>query len=199
MIVSGMIGWLTYFLGREKSQLIKLTKQNLCSKLIGEQRQHKKPIKQAKEAFLSSELPDSTLAKIAPVGIFYTSDTGYCLYVNERWCEIAGISAQEALGEGWSVAIHPEDRSRVFAEWSDSITLNLPFKAEYRFKHPDGRTIWVMGQAMAQRDDRGKVKGYVGTLTDITSVISLRHSLPHHPNCPTIRVLKPILRFERQV
>ncbi len=182
MIVSGMIGWLTYFLGREKSQLIKLTKQNLRSKLIGEQRQHKKPIKQAKEAFLSSELPDSTLAKIAPVGIFYTSDTGYCLYVNERWCEIAGISAQEALGEGWSVAIHPEDRSRVFAEWSDSITLNLPFKAEYRFKHPDGRTIWVMGQAMAQRDDRGKVKGYVGTLTDITSRKQMEEKLKQTRN-----------------
>ncbi len=54
-------------------------------------------------------------------------------------------------------------------EWSRSVTQNLSFKAEYRFLRPDGKKTWVLGQAMAERDDRGQVKGYVGTVTDISS------------------------------
>ena len=33
-----------------------------------------------------------TLTEVSPVGIFYTDAFGDCLYVNERWCEIAGIT-----------------------------------------------------------------------------------------------------------
>ncbi len=142
--------------------------QAVIERIRDQEIKYKTKINQAQEALLSSERRYSTLAKIAPVGIFHTSATGHCLYVNERWCEIAGMTPIEALGEGWSAAIHPEDRERVFTEWYRSAALNLPFQAEYRFQRPDGRKTWVLGQAMAEMDDSGNLKGYVGTITDIT-------------------------------
>jgi len=70
----------------------------------------------AEAALRQSERLFHTLAQVAPVGIFRTDARGDCLYVNERWCEIAGIAADAALGQGWARALHPEDRDQVFAE-----------------------------------------------------------------------------------
>jgi diguanylate cyclase (GGDEF)-like protein/PAS domain S-box-containing protein len=111
-----------------------------------------------------------TLAKVAPVGIFHTDPKGQCEYVNERWCEITGLSAEEAKGEGWTQAIYSEDKDHVFSEWHKTALLERPFAMQYRFQSPDGHIHWVVGQAEAERDATGTVLGYVGTVTDISSL-----------------------------
>ena len=119
------------------------------------------------------ELQDSqklfrTLAAAAPVGIIRTDAAGNCVYVNERWCEIAGITQEEARGEGWAGPIHPDDRIRVLEEWYQAAKEGSPFRSEYRFGRPDSGVRWVIGQAAPERGKDGEVPGYVGTITDIT-------------------------------
>ncbi len=109
------------------------------------------------------------LAEVAPVGIFHTNPGGECTYVSERWCALAGLTAQEALGSGWLDAIHPDDRAAILAEWTAAVGEDRPFAAEYRFLHRDGTIIWVFGQALAERDAHGKAVSYVGTVTDISA------------------------------
>ncbi|MEG4802488.1 PAS domain S-box protein [Microcoleus sp. ARI1-B5] len=110
-----------------------------------------------------------TLTEVSPVGIFYTDASGDCLYVNERWCEIAGITCDEALGKGWVQSIHADDRQRVFAQWARATQEKLPFKSEYRFQDIDNAQVrWVVGQAVGQIGENGEIKSYVGTITDIT-------------------------------
>jgi PAS domain S-box-containing protein len=109
-----------------------------------------------------------TLARLSPVGIFRTDAEGNCLYVNRRWCEIAGLTPEEARGEGWSRGLHPEDREWVATEWYDAAKKNRPFHSEYRFQSSDGVTTWVIGDARAVRGPAGQLLGYVGTITDIT-------------------------------
>lgn len=110
-----------------------------------------------------------TLTEVSPVGIFYTDDSGDCLYVNERWCQITGISCEKAFGQGWVESIHPDDRDRIFAEWYRAAQEKLPFKSEYRFQHLSNDQVrWVFGQAVGKIGENGEVKGYVGTITDIT-------------------------------
>jgi len=121
----------------------------------------------AREARRSRERYDA-LSEIAPVGIFHTDAGGDCLWVNSLWCDLAGLSPAEASGKGWSMAIHPEDRKRVFEEWYRAAQKGDIFRSEYRFIRPDGRETWVLGQAKAERDEAGRVRGYVGTITDIT-------------------------------
>ena len=48
-----------------------------------------------------------TLADNSPVGIFQTDAEGLYLYVNRRWCEIAGLKPEQAYGAGWANALHP--------------------------------------------------------------------------------------------
>lgn len=110
----------------------------------------------------------ASLAAAAPVGIFRTDAQGNCLYVNERWCKMAGLTSQTALKSGWIAAIHPDDQNQVLLEWYNATRENRPFQLEYRLQQPDGAITWVFGQAVAELDTTGKITGYVGTITDIT-------------------------------
>ncbi|MDP9120800.1 MAG: MEKHLA domain-containing protein [Acidobacteriota bacterium] len=124
--------------------------------------------KEAEAALRASELRFRTLTAHAPVGIFTTDRDGNCLFVNERWCEIAGLSPEEARGQGWTRALHPDDRERIFHAWYTAAEAGRPFAEEYRFRTPEGRVRWLQGNAIALCNDAGQAGGYIGTLTDIT-------------------------------
>jgi PAS domain S-box-containing protein len=124
--------------------------------------------REAKERVRRSERRYHTLVHASPVGIFHTDAQGECIYVNERWCEIAGLKAEEAYGAGWARGLHPKDRERIATEWYAAVREHRLFKSVYRFLCPDGRIIWVYGQAAGEESETGEIIGYVGTVTDIT-------------------------------
>jgi PAS domain S-box-containing protein len=126
--------------------------------------------KLAEKALRDSERRMETLLEIAPVGIFRNDTAGNCFYVNDRCCEIIGLPRAECLGLDAIGGLHPDDRERVFAQWLQAVENNAPFRSEYRFLHRDGTIRWVIGQAIAETDDDGRVVGYIGTATDITAL-----------------------------
>ncbi|MEH2248424.1 PAS domain S-box protein [Nostoc sp.] len=108
------------------------------------------------------------LAEASPVCIFYADIDGNCFYFNQRCTQITGLSLQESLGKGWINALHPEDRDRVLSLWYEAATGKVPSQSEYRFLHLDGAVVWVIAQALPEFGDYGEIKGYIGTITDIT-------------------------------
>ena len=121
-----------------------------------------------KQQLLESEERYQNLAKIAPVGIFRTDENGATAYVNPMWCRISGLSAAEAMGDGWLGAVDPDDRAKLSRGWQETIGLQRPSFADYRFLRPDGTVAWVMGQASPETDADNRIVGYVGTITNIT-------------------------------
>lgn len=128
---------------------------------ITERREMETALKKSQQRYL-------TLASASPVGIFQTDSKGHCLYVNQRWCEMTGLLPQDAIMEGWSQTLHPQDSERVMQEWYKAVQEHRPFSAEYRFQHADGTVVWVVGQTVADVDEEGKITGYVGSITDIS-------------------------------
>lgn len=124
--------------------------------------------KKAEEAIFESEKRYQTLTEVSPVGIFRTDATGYTTFVNSRWCEISGFTFQQASGDGWLDAVHPDDKKGLFESWNNATSNHEVFSSEYRFVKSDGRIVWVMGQAIMERNSENQVVGYVGTVTDIT-------------------------------
>ncbi|TAF05718.1 MAG: PAS domain S-box protein [Nostocales cyanobacterium] len=131
----------------------------------------------AEIALRESERKYQNMAKVSPVGLFRSDAEGDCLYVNERWCEMTGLTPEAAMGSGWVRAIHPEDREIINSEWYRSVQENSFFRAEYRFQLPDGRITWVFGQAVAEQIIDGEVITYVGTVTDITNLKQVESAL----------------------
>ena len=60
-----------------------------------------------------SERRYSTLASASPVAIFRFDSPLNCVYVNERWSELTGRSAESAMGRGWIESLHPDDRDLI--------------------------------------------------------------------------------------
>ncbi|MBE9226209.1 PAS domain S-box protein, partial [Phormidium sp. LEGE 05292] len=110
----------------------------------------------------------ASLTEAALVGIFRVDAEGNCIYVNNRYCEITGLTRETAFGKEWQKALHPEDRDLVMTECYQSVQENRPFQLEYRFLHPDGTVRWVYGQSVPERDTNGPIVGHVGNITDIT-------------------------------
>ncbi len=133
--------------------------------------------KKVDEALRRSLTMFEALATLSPVGIFHTDSAGEFLYVNQRLCDIAGISPTDALGRGWFRTLHVDDRDRISEKWRAAMRGRRPFRSEYRFVHPDGQTIWVLGQAVATRDTAGATTGYIGTVTDVTEQKQLERAL----------------------
>lgn len=125
--------------------------------------------KRGEAALRVSEERFRTLASHAPVGIFQSDANGDNVFVNESWCAMAGISAEQARGPGWLDALHPDDRERVAAGWSDAVRNKSDSNAEFRFLRPDGVVTWLQGNAVPLVNDRDESIGYIGTVSDITA------------------------------
>lgn len=122
----------------------------------------------AEEALRQSEERFRSLAAASPMGIFHTDPEGRCEYVNTKWQEITGRDLDENLGEGWTLAIHPDDRILVSTWWATCTREGREFSLEFRFQRPEGEIRWVQAQAGAIRDKAGAVTGFVGMAEDIT-------------------------------
>jgi diguanylate cyclase (GGDEF)-like protein/PAS domain S-box-containing protein len=114
-----------------------------------------------------------------PNGLYATDGEGACTFTNPRWQEIFGLSLEESLGSGWADTIHPEDRSAVFAEWTQAAEEAREFEMGFRLLRRDGSLINVHSQAKAFRDPAGVITGFLGFAQDVTSEVALRAELQH--------------------
>jgi PAS domain S-box-containing protein len=124
--------------------------------------------KAAEAALIQNEERFRTLTTMAPVGIYLTGPDGRCTYANARWLEMAGLTMDEAKGDGWLKGIHPDDRGLIREKWNEMVWSQGRWSLEYRFQGHDGTVTWVLGQAAELRDHWGNLVGYVGTNMDIS-------------------------------
>jgi PAS domain S-box-containing protein len=122
----------------------------------------------AEEALRKSEQRFQVLAENSPFGIFRTDSKGYTTYVNPRWCQLSGMSKEEAMGFGWLNVVHDDDKQKLSEVWNNATAVHDSSVAEYRFLRKDGSVTWVLGQAIPERDSNNNVVGYIGNIIDIT-------------------------------
>jgi PAS domain S-box-containing protein len=124
--------------------------------------------KQAEQLLREAEDKFRRLATQAPVGIFQTDSQGRCVFVNDLWSSIAGVSAEHALGDGWARFVHPEDRQKIVEEWQEATRHGRNLIKEFRFLNQETGVRWVIVSATTMLDIAGSVSGYVGTIVDVT-------------------------------
>ncbi|TMA67177.1 MAG: PAS domain S-box protein, partial [Deltaproteobacteria bacterium] len=109
------------------------------------------------------------LSAASPVGMFRTDTEGRSVYTNARWSEIAGVNGEEALGDGWQRAVHPDDRAAVTAGWMAAVREKREDEREFRMLTPRGEVRWVHVCTKPIVSEDGRVTGHVGTSEDITA------------------------------
>jgi PAS domain S-box-containing protein len=133
-----------------------------------ERRREGAGLRQSALQLAASEARFRTLSEAAPLGVYATDAQGACTYTNPRWQEIYGLTAQEALGDGWVRSLHPLDRDAVFAAWNNSAGTTEEFDLEFRILRPDGSVREVHSRARAVAGPSDETLGYVGSVEDVT-------------------------------
>ena len=128
-------------------------------------------LRESKDVLAVASARLQALIAAFPFGVFQTDNSGKCIYVSEKWCELTGLSPSNAHGDGWIVALHPDDRDVVFKEWDSAINSNKEFELKYRFLQKNGKIIWVQGKAVILKDSSGLPMGSIGGVLDISNEI----------------------------
>jgi PAS domain S-box-containing protein len=122
---------------------------------------------QSRRALEESDLRFRTLADTMPQMVWSTRPDGFHDYYNARWYDFTGTPPGSTDGEGWNDVFHPDDQARAWTRWRHSLATGDPYEIEYRLKHFDGTYRWVLGRALAIRDETGAITRWFGTCTDI--------------------------------
>jgi PAS domain S-box-containing protein len=111
-----------------------------------------------------------SLINCSPSGIFETDSRGKCVFVNDKWCTLTGLTRQQALGVGWKQAIHPEDREDHFRLLQKSLQTGEEIQIDCRVQTPTGVVTWVHGSAVALRSNKNEITGFLGSISDISTL-----------------------------
>ena len=61
---------------------------------------------------------------------------------------MTGLTIDEAIGDGWQRAIHPDDRAEVCERWRQLREADELFLEEYRVCRPDGVVRWMLAEGV---------------------------------------------------
>ena len=113
-----------------------------------------------------------SLAESSPLGIFQLDLEQRCNYVNDRWCEITGQQADQALGDGWRTCIR-RGGNRLGEPDADVDRYHDPGPG-IRLIREDGEARWCAMHFAPLTDDQGERIGSVGTIEDVTTTVDAR-------------------------
>ena len=85
-----------------------------------------------------------------------------------HWAHFTGQSFADYCGQGWLMAVHPDDRGYTQEAWQTARQQRQPYKIEHRLRRADGeyRHMVVRGVPVLEAD--GTIREWVGVDTDIT-------------------------------
>src|SRR5262249_23312294 len=110
------------------------------------------------------------LMTVTPAIVYTNQASDYaCTFVSENVSRIMGFSAWEMLEDKdfWTVRLHPDDARRVFKEMGPLVERGGG-AIEYRFRHLDGRYIWIQDTFLVIHYDQGRPLEIVGSCADIS-------------------------------
>ena len=102
-----------------------------------------------------------------PAIVWSSLPDGSNTYVNKRYVEYTGSSAEQTDGSGWEVVIHPEDLERHAGKWLEAVATGKPHENQVRFRRSDGQYRWHLDRGVPLRDEDGNIVKWYGVMTDI--------------------------------
>jgi PAS domain S-box-containing protein len=123
------------------------------------------------EALRDSEALFEATFNEAGVGIAHAATDGRLLRMNPRFCEILGYSRDELRNKRLQEVSDPRDVA------SDVVALREilggrpdPHRGETRWRHKDGRVVWVNITISLLRSTTGEPRSFITVIEDITPV-----------------------------
>jgi PAS domain S-box-containing protein len=101
--------------------------------------------------------------------VMYVEDDSGLTYISPQIEELLGYSVSEWLAETglWRRALHPDDRERVLAAYTQAVDAKTPLECTYRLVRPDSRAVWVRDRSTYFSDgSRSYRQGFIVDVTE---------------------------------
>lgn len=100
----------------------------------------------------------------APISVFLTDRLGCVTNANDQYCALTGLSVEEAMGDNWMNALHPDDLM-MLKSFLDRQNYERLRENRLRFVHDDGDIVYTHYKTRPIHDEHEELKGYVWILT----------------------------------
>jgi PAS domain S-box-containing protein len=108
------------------------------------------------------------LTDLVPQLIWTADSHGSADYFNQRWVDFTGIDREQLLLNGWQRLIHPEDRDRTIALWTETVrTGGDQYQLQHRLRYRDGSYRWMLTTALPYRGYAGRILKWFGSTADV--------------------------------
>jgi PAS domain S-box-containing protein len=112
------------------------------------------------------EIPEDEIQRL-PVMLWRARPDMACELISRQWLEFTGFEEAQALGDGWSRAVHPEDLPRWLDTCLRAFDAREPYELEYRLRRRDGEYHWVLERGTPRHSGAGEFLGFTGICLDI--------------------------------
>ena len=125
--------------------------------------------KQAEEALRQSEARFRSNFEQAAIGIVDSTLAGGYNWVNHRFCEITGYTAEELKSLTFRDITHPEDLEKELHDYQDVLQGKVTsYSREKRYIRKDRSLVWVNLSLSLVRSADGVPKRFIGVVEDIS-------------------------------
>src|SRR5450631_256081 len=107
--------------------------------------------KRAEDAIRASECDLSSIINTIPMLAWSARPDGLCDFLNQRWLDFTGLSAEQARGSGWGPTIHPDDAKGLLDSWQMALVAGQLADVEVRMRRFDGEYRWFLLRASPLR------------------------------------------------
>jgi PAS domain S-box-containing protein len=123
--------------------------------------------RRAEDALRSTEMKLNSIFNSIPELAWSTRPDGFVEFLNQRWLDYTGMSAEDAHGWQWAVALHPEDRPALTEYWTTLMESGEAGQHEARLRRFDGEYRWFLFRAVPIKDETGNIVRWFGQNIDI--------------------------------
>ena len=124
----------------------------------------------AEEALRASEERFRSLVSVSADVVWHTDASGQVKEATVS-AEFTGTPTEQfTKRDGWTAALHPDDRARAIEVWRKAADAGTPFCCEYRLQRRDGAWRDVISRGVPVRNSDGTIREWIGTCVDVTEL-----------------------------
>lgn len=151
--------------------IVEALKNQEVDAVVGEEKITFLLLREVEKELRISDAGFRAMFELSGVGMVQADTPGFRFTkVNQKFCEIAGYSAEELLAETYIGITDPQDRQRDMSELARVLRGEADsWSIEKRCVRKDGSVIWVGVHGAVLRDDTGRAVRILAMISDLTA------------------------------
>jgi PAS domain S-box-containing protein len=133
--------------------------------------------KRAEQSLRESEARFRAVAEASPALTWQVDTHGNAVFLNQRFMEMFGMTADMLMPTGWQSIIHPDDASGYMAALQQALRDRSRFQQRVRVKTETGEWRWLESYALPWFTADDEYAGHVGVSIDITDAVNAEAAL----------------------